>query len=83
MKFTRCSVGNHVIFHEQYMKLIDAKHTLLTDEYMHWCKEDENVEKLRAVAEKAVEEYVSAVSKVYHKEERELTEQLCKKKSLF
>lgn len=83
MKITNHSISNHTVFHQQYMGLIDAKHTLMTDEYMHWCKEDENIERLRSVAEKAVEEYLRAVSSVYFKEERELTEQLCKKKTLF
>lgn len=83
MKFTKCSISNHTVFHKQYMKLIDAKHTLMTDGYMHWCKEDNNIERLRSVAEKAVSEYLSAVSSVYHEEERELTKQLCKKKTIF
>lgn len=83
MKITKHSISNHTEFYRQYINLIDAKHTLITDEYMHWCKENEDIERLRSVAQKAVEEYLSAVSKLYHAEERELTEQLCKKKTLF
>lgn len=83
MKFTKYSISNHAIFYQQYTNLIDAQHTLFTDKHMHWCKENPEMEALRSDAEKAVSEYLKAVSSAYYKEESELTEQLCKKKTLF
>lgn len=80
---TRCTIGNFASLHEGYMETISAYNNILTAKHLHWCKENEEIERLRQDAEDAVGKYMRAMSSVYHNEEREITEQLLKKKSIF
>ena len=83
MKLNNYSISNHTEFYRSYMDVIGMHYRLMTDEHMHWCKENEELEKLRANAYEAVEAYMHAMASIYHNEEKELTEQLLKKKTLF
>lgn len=83
MKITNNSLGNYAMFYEHFMELVRSKGTIVSGGYMHWCKEDSNLESLRQNAEDALEKYINAVSSMFFKEERMLNEQLLKKKTLF
>ena len=83
MKITQHSISDHTVFYDCYTDAIEAHSNLIRDAHMHWCKEDEKIEALRSIAEKAVYEYRNAIADVFHKEEEILTNKLLEKKSLF
>lgn len=80
MNINEHSISNHAILYDKWVELMRAYHTVVGDQYMHWCKEDENIERLRSDAEVSLKNYMEAVGSVYFEEANELTELIVKKK---
>jgi hypothetical protein len=83
MEFNRCSISNYGILYMHGTRIISAKTELETGKFMHWCKEDEELERLRLAAEIAVEVYIAKLWSTITSEEEGLQEQLLKKKTIF
>ena len=68
MKNYETIISNFGYLHESYMRTLSAKTHLMQDSFMHWCKENEELEAKRDKAEKAVNEYLEELSHTYFHE---------------
>lgn len=80
MNINEHSISNHAMLYDKWVELMRAYHSVVGDQYMHWCREDETIERLRSDAETSLNNYMEAVGSVYFEEANELTELIVKKK---
>lgn len=72
---------NYANIYKRYSEVSLECCRLKSDVYMHWCKDDKNIEALRNNAETALENYYNAMFTVYFDEEMEIEKVLREKES--
>lgn len=83
MDITQYSVDNYAMNHGRLMDLLGAQHALYEGKTSPMIEDDVEIQRLRSVAETALNEYIKAYSSRLYAERDMLTQQLMKKKSLF
>ena len=83
MKIHKNSVGNFAFLYNRYVRVRAAYGEIWTDRHAHWCEENPEMETLRQNAEHALLAYLRALETLSDEEERAITAEALKKKSLF